>query len=265
MIQPLPNRSPARGARKIQALVFDTFGTVVDFYHPMKRQFEAFAEASGVTCDAGKMAVDWRTAYIFSTFAQATEESEFRPLRDINRDNLATVMAAEFPAEVSAAELDELAGVWERLDPWPDAVDGLQRLKRCAIIAPLSNGNFSDMARLSRYAGLPWDVVLGASISGFYKPHPRTYLESVAALALQPEDVCMVAAHQMDLAFAAGHGLQTAFVSRPNEFGGPVKPAESEPNRNYIGAAEVHVEGDWTYCASDFEDLAQQVEQDLLA
>jgi 2-haloacid dehalogenase len=260
MIEPLPSQSPPPGTHPIQAFVFDTFGTVVDFYHPMKRQFEVFAKSRDVDCDAGQLAIDWRTAYLFSTFGQAVEESEFRPLREINRDNLAQLMKTNFPAPVSDTELDGLNSVWERLDPWPDAVAGLMRLKRKAIIAPLSNGNFADMVRLSRYAGLPWDIVLGASIAGFYKPHPRTYLESVSALGLEPADVCMVAAHQLDLAYAAGHGMQTAFVARPNEFGGPVKPAQPEEGVSYLAAAEVHAEGNWTYCATDFEDLAAQAE-----
>ena len=139
-------------------------------------------------------------------------------------------------------------------------MEGLKRIRRRAIIAPLSNGNFADMVRLSRHAGLPWDIILGSSISGFYKPHPKTYLKSVAALDLSPSQVCMVAAHQADLAYAAGHGMQTAFVKRPKEFGGPVKPANPKPGVSYIAAAEIYPEGDWTYVADDFQDLACQLE-----
>jgi 2-haloacid dehalogenase len=141
-------------------------------------------------------------------------------------------------------------------------VAGLHAIKKLAIIAPLSNGNFADMVRLSRYGGLPWDIILGSSISGCYKPHPQTYLQSVAALNLRPEQVCMVAAHQADLAYAAGHGMQTAFVTRPDEFGGPVKPQNPEPGINYMDAAEIYPEGDWTYLADDFLDLANQLEKD---
>ena len=258
-LAPLPSTSPAKGTVPIAAVVFDTFGTVCDFYHPMKRAFEDFMASRGLSADAGAMAIDWRTAYIFSAFSQASEESEFRSLREINSHNLVAVLDNHLGITASDAELAELTTVWERLDPWPDAVEGLTRIKDLAIIAPLSNANFADMVRLSRYAGLPWDIVLGSSISGFYKPHPATYLESVAALGLEPGQVCMVAAHQADLAFAAGHGMQTAFVKRPDEFGGPVKPADPEPGVSYIAAAEVHVEGDWTYVAEDFLDLAEQL------
>ncbi|MDZ7784507.1 MAG: haloacid dehalogenase type II [Halioglobus sp.] len=261
-LQTPPPTSPARGEVGVEAVLFDTFGTVVDFYRPFKRGFEELARDCGVDCDAGRLAIDWRTAYLFSTVSQAMQEDAFRPLRQINRDNLAQLLEERFPAPVSAARVDELATTWEKLDPWPDVVEGLHRLRRRHIIAPLSNGNFADMVRLSRHAGLPWDIILGASISGYYKPHPSTYLKSVEALALQPAQVCMVAAHQADLAFAAGHGMQTAFVPRPQEFGGAVKPREAEPGRDYLDAAEIHPEGDWTYVAEDFVDLAEQLEGD---
>jgi 2-haloacid dehalogenase len=241
------------------AVLFDTYGTVCDFFQPFRRAFAQLAENKGVACDAGRLAIDWRTAYLLSTSAQALEESEFRPLRDINRDNLAQLLADRFPVTVSDTEIDALVTTWEKLDPWPDAVEGLSRIRRSAIVAPLSNGNFSDMVRLSRHAKLPWDIILGASLSGFYKPHPQTYLKSIEALNLEPRQVCMVAAHQADLAFAAGHGMQTAFVPRPLEFGGPVKPRQPEEGVSYVGAAEIHPEGDWTFIAEDFLDLAAQL------
>ena len=225
----------------------------------MMREFECLAQTKGVDCDPGRLAIDWRTAYVISTFTQAVEQSEFIPLREINRKNLSNLLHDQFPAPISDVEIDALNSIWERLDPWPDAVEGLFRIRELAIIAPLSNGNFPDMVRLSRYAALPWDIILGASIARFYKPHPNTYLQSVDALGLQPEQVCMVAAHQQDLAYAAGHGMQTAFVKRPDEFGGRIKPEHPEPGLSYLDAAEVFPEGDWTYIAGDFVDLAGQL------
>lgn len=242
----------------IEAVLFDTYGTVCDFYHPMKREFESLATAKGMDCDAGRMAIEWRTAYVISTFTQAVEESEFIPLFEINRQNLVSLLAEHFSTPVNDAEIDAVNSVWEHLEPWPEAIEGLLRIRQRAIIAPLSNGNFSDMVRLSRHAGLPWDIILGASISNFYKPHPDTYLKSVEALRLEPEQVCMVAAHQQDLAYAAGHGMQTAFVKRPDEFGGRIKPENPEAGISYIDAAEIYPEGNWTYLAEDFIDLAEQ-------
>jgi 2-haloacid dehalogenase len=131
-------------------------------------------------------------------------------------------------------------------------------LKALAPIAPVSNGNFDDMVHLARHAGLPWDVILGSSVGRAYKPHPDVYLKSIEALCLPPEHVCMVAAHQADLVYAAGHGMQTAFVTRPMEFGGPTKPRDPAPGEDYLGAAEIFPEAEWTYVARDFLDLAAQ-------
>ena len=261
MIEPLPGRSPEQGKIAIEAVVFDTFGTVCDFYHPMVSAFQTLALRKGASCDASRMAIAWRTAYVVSTFTQAAEESTFRPLREINRDNLAAIISRHFPTSLDTAELEELNRIWERLEPWPDTVAGLQGIRELAIIAPLSNGNFADMVRLARHAGLPWDIILGSSISGFYKPHPATYLKSVEALNLQPGQVLMVAAHQQDLAYAAGHGIQTAFVSRPEEFGGKLKPEHPEPGVDYMDAAEIYPEAEWTYIADDFLDLARQLKE----
>ena len=122
MIEPLPDQSPSRGEVPIEAVVFDTFGTVCDFYHPMKHAFEALARRMDVECDAGRMAIEWRTAYVVSTLTQAVNESEFRPLRDINRDNLVEVLEKQFPCSLTGSEISTLNGIWEKLDPWPDAV-----------------------------------------------------------------------------------------------------------------------------------------------
>ena len=253
--------SPRKGEHKVRAVIFDTYGTVCDFYGPMTRQFERFARERGVECDVRAMTIAWRTAYAMSCFKQAATESEFRPLCDIQRDNLEVVMKEYFPGSVTGEELDQLTTVWDRLDPWPDTVEGLHRLKGQAIIAPVSNGNYIDMVTLARFAGLPWDIILGSSVAQLYKPHPDAYLKSIAALGLPPEEVCMVAAHQAELPYAAGHGMQTAFVMRPDEFGGTVKPKDPEPGKHYLDAAEIHLEGDWTYVSDSFIDLAEQVRQ----
>lgn len=251
--------TPRKGAHKVRAVFFDTYGTVCDFYGPIKRRFERFAREREVTCDAGAMAVAWRTAYALTTFTQAAKQTPFRPLSEIQRENLELVMKTHFPQPVSARDLDELTTVWDRLDPWPDTVPGLYLLKGQAIIAPMSNGNFVDMVNLARHAGLPWDIILGASVAQMYKPHPDAYLKSIAALGLPPEEVCMVAAHQAELRYAAGLGMQTAFIMRPDEFGGPVKPRNPEPGNPYLAAAEIHPEGEWTYLTDSLVDLAEQI------
>ena len=251
-IKPGPSRSPKRGEVPIRAFLFDTYGTVCDFYRPLKRAFERLANEKRCECDAGRLAIEWRNSYARSTFLAAGFGMEFRPLKDIHRENLTTLLAENFSAPVAEGEIRSLVSTWNRFDPWPDAIEGLLELRKLAIVAPLSNGNFDDMVALARHASLPWDIILGSSVARAYKPHPDIYLKSVEALCLAPEQTCMVAAHQIDLHYAAGHGMQTAFVIRREEFGGPVR----EPGSSDLTAAEADVEGEWTYVADDFRDLA---------
>lgn len=260
MFEPLPSRSPQRGEVAIKAVVFDTYGTVCDFYSTFRDGFQGLVERHDLDLDPARLAIDWRTAYLFSTVGQAYAESEFLPLAQMNRSNLEQLLHERADLKLDEDELNAMVALWRQMRPWPDVVEGLSSIRERAIIGPLSNGNFTDMALLARHAGLPWDVILGSSLTGFYKPHPQTYLRSVQVLGLEPAEVCMVAAHQPDLAFAAGHGMQTAFVTRPDEFGGAVKPAQPEEGESYLDAAEIHPEGDWTYLATDFIDLAAQLQ-----
>src|SRR6185295_18935661 len=122
-------------------------------------------------------------------------------------------------AGLSEADLEHMNRAWHRLDPWPDVVEGLTLLKRKMIIAPCSNGNIALMVNMAKRAGLPWDCILGAETAHAYKPMPEAYLAACRHLALAPQQVMMVAAHNGDLKAAKGQGLATAFVPRPAEHG----------------------------------------------
>ena len=136
----------------------------------------------------------------------------------LHREALDDVLA-ELNLELAPGDRDELTRAWHRLDPWPDTVPGLTRLKERFVIAPCSNGHIAQSVNLARHAGLPWDAILGAEIARAYKPDPRVYRASVAALGLEPGNVMMVAAHNGDLEAARACGLRTAFVPRPTEHG----------------------------------------------
>jgi 2-haloacid dehalogenase len=166
----------------------------------------------------------------------------------LHRENLEALLP-EFGIDrgaVPPSELDVLNLAWRRLDPWPDSVPGLTRLKRRFIVAPLSNGNIRLMLDLAKRAGLPWDAILGAEIAQAYKPSPEAYLRTVETLMLKPEQVCLVAAHNGDLAAARRCGLRTAFIPRPTEHG-PRQTTDLGP------------EQDWDVLATDLMDLAGQL------
>ena len=200
----------------IRALLFDVFGTCVDWRASVIRELEAFGPPGA---DRAALADAWRGRY---QPQMETVRSGARPwvtLDVLHREALDELLPRFGLEHLQEAERDHLTGAWHRLDPWPDTVEGLQRLKRRFAIAPCSNGHIALMVDLARHAGLPWDAVLGAELARAYKPQPEVYLRSVEALGLRPEEVTMVAAHNGDLEAAAACGLGTAFVARPAEHG----------------------------------------------
>jgi 2-haloacid dehalogenase len=158
----------------------------------------------------------WRARYQPQLETVRSGEREWVVLGVLHREALDDVLA-ELGLELPAPQRDELTLAWHRLDPWPDTVRGLTRLKERYVIAPCSNGHIAQSVALARHAGLPWDAILGAEIARAYKPDPRVYRASVAALGLEPGEVMMVAAHNADLHAAAACGLRTAFFPRPTE------------------------------------------------
>ena len=164
----------------------------------------------------------------------------------LHREALDDVLREAGFDEVPAEARDELTLAWHRLDPWPDTLPGLTRLKALAVVAPHSNGHVALLLDMARRAGLPWDLILGAETAGAYKPEPQSYLRNAELVGLPPRDVMMVAAHNGDLAAAAGVGMRTAFVWRPTEHG-PGQTTDLEPD------------GAWDVVADDLIDLADRL------
>jgi 2-haloacid dehalogenase len=203
----------------LQALVFDVFGTVVDWRTSVSREVDELAKRKGLTLDGAKFADAWRAGYGPSMDRVRNGEIPWTKLDRLHRMILDKILI-DFGIEgLSEIEKDTLNRAWHRLQPWPDAVSGLTRLKRQFIIAPLSNGNISLITDLAKHAGLPWDCVLGAELVQHYKPDPEVYQSAADFLDLRVGEVMMVAAHLGDLRAAKAVGLRTAFVVRPLEYG----------------------------------------------
>jgi 2-haloacid dehalogenase len=237
-----------RDFAEVQALVFDVFGTVVDWRSGVARESAVFLTRYAPGVDPAPFADAWRRRYSPAMEEVRSGRRPFVRLDVLNRENLGAVLP-EFginPAAIGPSELDALNLAWHRLDPWPDSVPGLARLRRQFIIAPLSNGNIRLLLDMAKRAGLPWDAILGAEIAQAYKPTPEAYLRTVETLMLEPEQVCLVAAHNGDLAAARRCGLRTAFIPRPTEHG-PGQTIDLLP------------EEDRDIVASDMEDLARQL------
>ena len=203
----------------VRALVFDVFGTVVDWRTSVASQVEALARRKGRKVDGAAFADAWRAQYAPSMNRVRVGELPWTTLDQLHRMTLDRLLPDFGLAGLSDAEAENLNRAWHRLRPWPDAVAGLTRLKRKFIIAPLSNGNISLITNMAKYAGLPWDCILGAELARHYKPDPEVYQSAADFLDLPPGDVMMVAAHLTDLRAAKTVGLKTAFVLRVSEFG----------------------------------------------
>jgi 2-haloacid dehalogenase len=204
----------------IRACLFDVFGTVVDWRTSVSRDLAAFAKQKGIAgVDWLEFAVEWRKLYQPSMDEVRSGRRAFTILDVLHRESLDKLIARYRIKGLAEADVEHVNRAWHRLDPWPDAVEGLKRLKTKFVIAPCSNGNIALMVNMAKRAELPWDCILGAETSRTYKPMPEAYLASCRQLGLAPASVMMVAAHNGDLKAAKALGLATAFVARPTEHG----------------------------------------------
>ncbi|MRX37387.1 haloacid dehalogenase type II [Aminobacter sp. MDW-2] len=218
---------------QLKALFFDVFGTCVDWRNSIAREAAEFGSMHGIrNVDWFRFSDAWRGLYEPQMERVRSGERAWSKLDTLHLESLKIVLERFRIFDVGNEALDNLNRAWHRLDPWPDVVEGLTRLKTQYIVAPNSNGNISLIVNMAKRAGLPWDVILGAETARAYKPTPEAYLRNVELLGLAPEEVMMVAAHNGDLAAARVCDLRTCFVLRPQEHG-PEQTSDLMAARNY--------------------------------
>src|SRR5207237_1095044 len=222
MTQPGPH--PWHTAADLEVLAFDIFGTVVDWHGSIVREMAQLHPA----VDGAAFALAWRAGYRPAMARVMSGELGWTLIDDLHRMILDQILPQFGLEHLDEAARRDLNRVWHRLDPWPDAVAGLQRLKGRYLLCTLSNGNIGLLTRMAKRAGLPWDCVLSAEVFRAYKPDPATYLGVARVFDLPPERVMLVAAHHDDLEGARSCGLRTAYVERPLEFG-PTHPKDVSP------------------------------------
>jgi 2-haloacid dehalogenase len=230
----------------VRALVFDVFGTVVDWRGSIVREVRALARAKKLALDPEAFADAWRAGYQPAMAKVRSGELGWTKIDALHRMILDDLLKRFAVRGLKETEIDNLNRVWHRLRPWPDSRAGLKALKKHRIIGTLSNGNVSLLANMAKAGGLPWDCIFSGEIFHHYKPDPETYLGACELLSLEPAQVMMVAAHKNDLFAARACGLSTAFVRRPLEFGPGVKK-DMKPER----AFDIN--------ADDFLDLARRL------
>jgi len=231
----------------VKALVFDVFGTVVDWRSSLIADFNRWGESRGLSADWTALVDGWRAVYAASMDeVRRHPERGYVILDQLHRRSLEKLVAQFSIQGLNEADLHYLTLGWHRLHPWPDSVAGLTRLKSNYIISPLSNGNVALLTNMAKFAGLPWDLILSAELFQHYKPDPETYLGAARLLGLDPAQVMMVAAHNSDLKAAQQLGLKTAFVARPTEYG-PLQSRDFEAT------------GEWDIVVKDFAEVAERM------
>jgi 2-haloacid dehalogenase len=203
----------------LRALVFDVFGTVVDWRGSIIAEGERLNAKKRLAVDWAQFADEWRGRYGPSMARVASGELPWTNLDQLHRMSLDELLPAFGLTSLTEAEIDDLNRVWHRLKPWPDSVEGLTRLRERFTIGTLSNGNVALLVDMAKGAGLPWDVIFSAELVRAYKPAPAVYRSAPELLGLEPRQVMLVAAHPLDLRAAETQGLRTAYVPRPLELG----------------------------------------------
>ena len=231
---------------ELGAVIFDVFGTVVDWRGSIADQCREFGQARGIEADWEAFADAWRSKYGPYMNQVRHGELPWTNLDGLHRMSLEDTLAEFGIMDLSDEEIAEINCFWHRLQPWSDAVPGLYRLKNRYLIATMSNGNVAVMANMAKRSGLPWDCILGAEVARHYKPDPESYLTAVEFLGLRRDQVVMAAAHQIDLLAAGELGLRSAFIPRPMEFG-PDRTPDMTPDPSF------------DVVATDFVDLARQL------
>lgn len=225
---------------KLQALLFDTFGTTVDWLASMTAHAVRIGAEAGVAADWTAVVREWRAHYKPAIKPVREGKRPWTGFDELHREELDKILPKFGAAKLKSADRDRLTHGWHELAPWPDVPGALHRLAKHFMLAPLSNGTTRQLMDLARYGNLPWHAIFGADIFHTYKPAPEFYKGAVALLGLQPGEVMLVAAHNQDLEAAQKQGLRTCFVHRPTE--------------------DSSVDGRFDYVVDDFEHLARALQ-----
>lgn len=220
-------------AASVKALVFDVFGTVVDWRSSVIRQCRELGLSARADVDWGQFVDEWRRDGYYGAIERVRRgELPFMTTDELHRRYLDELLPRFGIERVEPSIREALVLAWHRLDPWADVVAGLSRLKQSFVISTLSNGNLSLLIDLARHGGLPWDCVLSADLIGHFKPDPESYLSAARLLNVERGELMLVASHKADLRAAMAVGLRTAFILRPEEFG-PTSVVDRSPDPGF--------------------------------
>jgi len=220
----------------VKALLFDVFGTVVDWRGTITREMQRFGSKHGINQDWNQFALDWRALYQPSMESIRDGSRGYVKLDQLHRENLQQLLVDYQLDSFDEQQLDHINRVWHRMEPWADVLPGMQRLRKRFVLGSLSNGNVALIVNMAKHSGIPWDMILGSETAQGYKPQEKVYMHGVNMLDLEPQQCMMVAAHNYDLRAARALGLKTAYINRPYEYGkGQSEDLNAEEQWDIVG------------------------------
>ena len=221
---------------EIKALLFDVFGTVVDWRGSITQEMQRFGEEHQINQNWHQFALDWRALYQPAMEGVRSGERGYVKLDQLHRENLQQLLVGYGLEALDEGQLDHINRVWHRLQPWADTLPGMYRLKKDYVLASVSNGNVALLVNMAKHSAIPWDMILGSETAQGYKPQEKVYMHSAQMLGLEPAQCLMVAAHNDDLRAARALGFKTAYINRPYEYGeGQVTDLEPEEAWDVVG------------------------------
>lgn len=230
----------------ISALVFDVFGTVVDWRTSIIHEGVKFNQDYNININWEEFADIWRETYRPNLDKVINKQTPWMNLDTLHKIALEDLLKKFGVNNLTDNEKEHINKIWHRLEPWKDSVEGLNLLKKNFILATMSNGNMSLLVDMAKHSNLSWDCILSGELVQSYKPDKKVYGLASLYLGLPPGKIIMVAAHKSDLLAAQRCGLKTAFVSRPFEFG-----------KNHH--VDINSDKSFNFVANDFIDLAAQL------
>jgi 2-haloacid dehalogenase len=205
---------PPANLQDVTTLMFDFYGTVVDMQSGLTRTIAPFLRDKGYEGRPEAVVTWWRRTHFENSMIDALLHREHTPYREIGRRAVSyTLERAGVP--FVRADAERLVAAIERLDPFPDVLEALARLRQGGYqLVILSNGDPDMLERGVAHAGFPFDRVISVAEASSFKPHVATYRKAAELCGLDPSAILFVANHPFDCVGAKAFGMRTAYVNR---------------------------------------------------
>ena len=198
----------------VHTLTFDAFGTILDLGGSHAPRLGEFLKSKGSEVTVGELWARWR----YRQRIEQYQDNQFYAghygyLDSSRRALIYTLRSSKLPfGDVDIARI--MAG-WQELNPFPDAVPGLQRLRSKFKLVVLSNGERDFLAHLVKTrVQYDFDGVISVQDVGVFKPSPQVYRYAARILKAEPCELLMVSSNSFDVVGARASGYRGGYVNR---------------------------------------------------